>query len=82
MEQIQIYQSENGVVDVFLGEDTVCLSQEQMVYLFGRERSVITKHIRNIFKEGELSAESVCANFAHTTFDCNIIGYLIPRKNQ
>ena len=37
-----------------------------MAKLFGRERSVITKHINNVFKEGELDRDSVCANFAHT----------------
>ncbi|WP_249325005.1 virulence RhuM family protein [Vreelandella boliviensis] len=40
-----------------------------MCELFGRERSVITKHIRNVFKEGELERNSVCANFAHTAED-------------
>ena len=47
--------------------ETVWLTQDQMCRLFGRERSVITKHIRNIFKEGELDEEMVCAKFAHTT---------------
>ncbi len=37
--------------------------------LFGRERSVITKHVRNVFKEGELQESSVCAKFAHTATD-------------
>ena len=49
--------------------ETVWLTQEQMCLLFGRERSVVTKHIRNVFKEGELSPESVCAKFAHTAPD-------------
>lgn len=69
MSQIAIYQSDSGTVDVRLESDTVWLSQEQMTQLFGRERSVITKHIRNVFKEGELEADSVCANFAHTAID-------------
>jgi prophage maintenance system killer protein len=69
MSQIAIYQSDSGTVDVRLESDTVWLSQEQMTQLFGRERSVITKHIRNVFKEGELEADSVCANFAHTAND-------------
>jgi len=67
--QIAIYQTDSGTVDVRLGAETVWLSQEQMTQLFGRERSVITKHIRNVFKEGELEAKSVCANFAHTALD-------------
>lgn len=69
MSQIAIYQNENGTVEVRLQADTVWLSQEHMTQLFGRERSVITKHIRNVFKEGELDADSVCANFAHTAWD-------------
>ena len=48
--------------------ETVWLTQDQMCKLFGRERSVITKHIKNIFKEGELQEEVVCAKFAHSTF--------------
>jgi prophage maintenance system killer protein len=40
-----------------------------MADLFGRERSVVTKHINNVFKEGELDRDSVCANFAHTAED-------------
>lgn len=48
---------------------TVWLTQAQMCELFGRERSVITKHIRNVFNEGELNANSVCANFAQTATD-------------
>lgn len=40
-----------------------------MSELFDRERSVITKHINNIFNEGELDRKSVCANFAHTAED-------------
>lgn len=47
--------------------ETVWLTQDQMCKLFGRERSVITKHIRNVFKEGELDEKVVSAKFAHTT---------------
>jgi prophage maintenance system killer protein len=45
------------------------LSQAQMCELFERERSVITKHINNIFKDGELERDAVCAKFAHTASD-------------
>ena len=70
-EQVQIYETEDGGVrvDVRVGTDTVWLRQEQLSELFGRERSVITKHLRNVFAEGELDANSVCANFAHTADD-------------
>ena len=66
---IQIYQSENGAVEVRLDDETVWLRQEQMALLFGRERSVVSKHLRNVFAEGELERHSVCANFAHTAAD-------------
>lgn len=54
--QIQIYQSDNGEIqiEVRMEQETVWLRQEQMSELFGHERSVITKHLRNIFAEGEL----------------------------
>lgn len=66
---IQIYQSPDGQMqlDVQMDNQTVWLTQAQMSLLFQRERSVITKHIRNIFAEGELEEKVVCANFAHTT---------------
>lgn len=59
MNPIAIYQSPSGVVEVRLDNDTVWLTQEQITQLFGRERSVITKHIRNVFNEGELEQKSV-----------------------
>lgn len=62
MNQIAIYQSESGAVDVRLDGETVWLTQEQMTQLFGRERSVITKHIRNVFREGELEEKSNVQN--------------------
>ncbi len=67
--QIILYKTEDGSIsiDVLVDNDTVWLSQEQMGLLFERDRTVINKHIRNIFSEGELKEEVVCANFAHTT---------------
>ncbi len=69
--EVIIYQEAGQAVDVRLDatHDTVWLRQEQMSELFGRECSVITKHLRNIFKEGELDENSVCANFSHTAED-------------
>jgi len=69
--QITLYQTADGRVEleVRMEQNSVWLRQEQMSDLFGRERSVITKHLRNIFVEGELEADSVCANFAHTAED-------------
>ena len=64
--QVVLFQAADGQVslDVRLEADTVWLSQAQMAELFGRERSVISKHISNVFKEGELAQESTCAKFA------------------
>ncbi len=66
-----LYQTSDGRthLEVRLENETVWLTQAQMAELFQRERSVITKHIRNIFAEGELAENSVCANYAHTAAD-------------
>ncbi len=73
---IIIYQTEDGQIqlDVKMEADTVWLTQAQMGNLFGRERTVISRHIGNIFKEGELEPDMVCANFAHTTLHGAIKG--------
>jgi hypothetical protein len=64
--EVLVYQTDNGEfsVDVRLENETVWLTKEQMSELFGRERSVITKHLQNIFANGELSESSTCAKFA------------------
>ena len=69
--QFLLYTAPNGAVkvDVFLKDESVWLTQKALAELFGVDRSVITKHLRNIFKEGELAEGSVCANFAHTAED-------------
>lgn len=63
-DQIVIYESQDGStsLEVHLEADTVWLTQEQMAALFGRERSVITKHIGNVFKERELDEKSNVQN--------------------
>ena len=67
--QIEIYQAQDGStqINVQFEQDTVWLNQEQLTALFNRDRTVIGRHIRNIFKEQELVEEEVCAKFAHTT---------------
>ena len=66
--EIVMYQPEGEMrLEVRVENETVWLSQAQMAKLFERERSVIAKHIKNVFKEGELDSKVVCANFAHTT---------------
>ena len=68
---IIIYTTEDGLtkIDATFDGDTVWLSIDQMAELFQRDRSVIGKHVRNIFKEGELQKESVWAKFAYTAAD-------------
>ena len=68
--EIILYQPDNEVkLEVRLEDETVWLSIEEMSQLFGRDISVIGKHIRNVFKEGELLKESVWAKFAYTASD-------------
>lgn len=67
--EIVIDEAGEARVEVRLGQEAVWLTQEQMAQLFGRERSVITKHVRNVFAEGELEREAVCAKCAHTAAD-------------
>ena len=62
MSDIAIYTAPSGAVEVRLGKDSVWLRQEQMAELFGRDRTVIGRHIRNVFGEGELSEESNVQN--------------------
>ena len=71
---ILMYTTSDGVtkIEVTFENDTVWLSIDQMAELFGRDRSVIGKHIRNIIKEGELEKNSVWANFAYTATDGKI----------
>lgn len=66
-----MYQTEDGLtkIETTFDNDTVWLSIDQMAELFQRDRSVIGKHIRNIFREGELEKSSVWAKFAYTASD-------------
>ena len=62
--EIQVYETADGGVrvEVRLERETVWLTQEQMSRLFGRERSVITKHLGNVFRERELDEKSNVQN--------------------
>ena len=66
-----MYTTEDGVtkVEVTFDNDTVWLSLDQIADLFQRNKSTISRHIKNIFLEGELSRNSVVANFATTGSD-------------
>lgn len=67
-DKIIIYKTADGrtSVDVRMEGDTVWLSQAQMAELFQKDRTVIGRHINNIYKEHELEREATCAKFAHT----------------
>ena len=68
--EIILYQPDEEIkLNVRLENETVWLSIDEMSYLFGRDISVIGKHLRNIFKEGELIKDSVWAKFAYTASD-------------
>ena len=69
-----MYTTDDGItkVEATFDGDTVWLSIDQMAELFQRDKSVIGKHVRNIFKEGELQKESVWAKFAYTATDGKI----------
>jgi hypothetical protein len=66
-----LYQAEDGRqrIEVRLQDETVWLSLKQMAELFQRDKSVVSRHINNVFKEGELVRDSVVANFATTAAD-------------
>ena len=65
---IVVYESGDKLrLQVKTDGETVWLTQEQMCQFFGRDQSVIARHISNIFKEGELEKEVVYAKFAYTT---------------
>lgn len=93
-ESIIIFENKEVKLEVGIKDETVWLSLEQMADLFQRDRSVIGKHVRNIFKEGELQKDSVWANFAHTAFDDKVyqvdyynldviisVGYRVKSRN-
>jgi len=67
LENFVIFQTDDGNVniDVFFHNDNLWLTQKLMATLFEVERSVISKHLKNIFTEGELDEKSICAKFAH-----------------
>ncbi len=68
---IIMYTTEDGLtkIEVTFDEDTVWLSLDKMAELFQRDKSTISRHIKNIFSDGELMSNSVVANFATTATD-------------
>ncbi|GIV28370.1 MAG: death-on-curing protein [Bacteroidia bacterium] len=77
--EILIYQTDDNKteIEVRLEDETVWLTQQQIAQLFGVQRPAITKHLRNIFKDGELNESMVCSILEHTTQHGAISG-----KNQ
>lgn len=68
---IVMFTAEDGSLqlEVKVENETVWLSIEQMALLFGRDRTVVSRHIRNIYSEGELTKDITCAKFAHMGID-------------
>lgn len=65
---------DNGTVEVIVKDETLWCTQEAMAQLFGVQRPAITKHLGNIFKEGELEEQVVCSKMEHTTLHGAIEG--------
>lgn len=67
--EILLYTTPNGgvKVEIYLQDETIWLSQQKIADLFGVDRTVVSRHLTNIFKTGELNEQVVCAKIAHTT---------------
>jgi hypothetical protein len=66
-----LYKDANGQVkiEIYFFNETIWLTQDKIAQLFGVDRSVVTKHLKNIFQTFELQEDSVCAKIAHTALD-------------
>ena len=67
--EIILFENQDVKLEVNVKEETVWLSQAQMAELFEKDRRTITRHIQNIYKDGELDKNSVCSFFEHTGND-------------
>ena len=69
-----LYTAPSGKVkvEIFLRDENIWLTQEKIAALFGVDRSVITKHLKNIFETGELDKEATCAKIAQVQNECGI----------
>lgn len=63
---------ETGKMQVIIKDETIWCTQKAMAQLFGVDRTVVSKHLKNIFESSELQQDSVCAKFAHTAEDGKI----------
>ena len=68
---IVFYKKDNGDtnIELLINGETLWVSQKTMAEIFDIDRTVITKHLKNIFNEGELDKNRACAKFAHTASD-------------
>jgi len=68
-QKLAIYQAKNGAIELRrdVSTDTIWASKKQIATIFGVDRSVVSRHIKNIFQDKELEKKVVCAKFAHTT---------------
>ena len=82
--EIIMYQTEDGLTKIktTFENDAVWLSIDQMAELFQRDKSTISRHIKNIFNEGELTRNSVVANFATTAADGKTYQCLVLKENS
>ena len=66
-----IYKHKDGnvAVDAIFKDETLLFTQKSMAKVFEIDRTVITKHLKNIFNDGKLNKDSVCVKFAHTAED-------------
>ena len=92
--EIIIFENQNVKLEVNVNDETVWLTQAQMAMLFIKDRKTITRHIQNIYKDGELEESSVCSFFEHTAKDGKMysikhynldmiisVGYRVKSKN-
>jgi hypothetical protein len=71
-DEIVLYKpNEQFQLEVQLKDETVWLNVNQIALLFDRDRTVISRHIRNIYKAGELDENITCAKFAHMGMDAD-----------
>ena len=66
------FPEKEGKVQVIIRDETLWCTQKAMAQLFGADRTVVSKHLKNIFESSELQQDSVCAKFAHTAEDGKI----------
>ena len=67
--EILLFENQDVKLEVNMKDETVWLNQLQMAKLFDKDRKTITRHIQNIYRDGELEENSVCSFFEHTGED-------------